>query len=124
MLHLIFLRDASRLLQSIGKLVKPDDTICYCFHVSKRKILNFIRIHQPRVASQISECGGAGSGCGWCIPFLKKYFEDASESQATADDDLTPDEYARQRGEYIRSGGGVPPAGAIPPPSDDDSKSV
>ena len=95
-----------------------DDTICYCFHISKRKIVNFVRIHQPRVASQISECGGAGTGCGWCVPFLKKYFATADGS-ATADDGITPDDYARQRGDYIRSGGGVPPAGAIlPPPAD------
>jgi NAD(P)H-nitrite reductase large subunit len=107
--------------------VQPDDTICYCFHVSKRKILNFIRVHEPRVASQISECGGAGTGCGWCIPFLKKYFQQAAARTSDPDagsvrvaalepDDLTPDEYARQRGDYIRSGRGVPPPGAIPPP--------
>ena len=41
-----------------------DDTVCYCFHISKRKVLNFIRLHRPRVASQIAECGGAGTGCG------------------------------------------------------------
>jgi len=99
--------------------VQPDDTICYCFHVSKRKIQNFIRIHQPRVVSQISECGGAGTGCGWCIPFLKKYFQQAAENRTDESDDLTPEEYARQRGEYIRAGRGVPPPGAIPPPDDD-----
>lgn len=97
--------------------MKLDDTICYCFHVSKRKILNFIRIRRPRVVSQISECGGAGTGCGWCIPFLKKYFNQSAEDAAS--DDLTPEEYARQRGAYIRSGKGVPPPGAIPPPEDD-----
>jgi bacterioferritin-associated ferredoxin len=48
-----------------------DDKICYCFHVSKRKILNFLRVRQPRVPSQLSECGSAGTGCGWCVPFLK-----------------------------------------------------
>ena len=92
-----------------------DDTICYCFHISKRKILNFQRIHNPRRASQLSECGGAGTGCGWCVPVLRRYFEDASNPQAI-DDSLTPDEYAQQRGEYIKAGKGVPAAGAIPPP--------
>ena len=92
-----------------------DDTICYCFHVSKRKIFNFLRIHRPRRASQLSECGGAGSGCGWCVPFLKRYFEDANNPEAD-DDSLAPDEYARKRGEYIKAGKGVPPPGAIPPP--------
>lgn len=92
-----------------------DDTICYCFHISKRKILNFIRIHEPRRASQLSECGGAGSGCGWCIPYLKRYF---AEREA-ADDAIAPEEYARQRGQYIRAGKGTPAPGAIPPPDEE-----
>lgn len=95
-----------------------DDTICYCFHVSKRKILNFLRIHRPRRASQLSECGGAGTGCGWCVPFLKRYFEEAHNAATPAEDSLTPAEYARQRGDYIKAGKGVPPPGAIPPPKD------
>ncbi len=93
-----------------------DDKICYCFHVSKRKILNHIRVHKPRRASQLSECGGAGTGCGWCIPFLEKYFAQSRASKADAADAITPEHYARQRGEYIRAGKGVPPAGATPPP--------
>lgn len=93
-----------------------DDTVCYCFHVSKRKIVNFIRIHQPRVPSQLAECGGAGTGCGWCVPFLKKSFrtEPGGDSEL---DRLTPEEYAKQRGDYIRRGDGKKlPSGAIPPP--------
>ena len=98
-----------------------DDTICYCFHISKRKIQNFIRVHRPRRASQISECGGAGTGCGWCVPFLKRYFNEAAAGGVTTPDaapgeDLTPEEYARRRASYIRDGGGKPPAGAIPLP--------
>src|SRR5579862_4408485 len=50
-------------------IMELDAKICYCFHVSKRKILNFIRRERPHVASQISDCGGAGTGCGWCIPY-------------------------------------------------------
>ena len=92
-----------------------DDTICYCFHVPKRKIINFIRIHKPRRASQISECGGAGTGCGWCVPYLKRYFEEA-RSGACEPDSVTPDEYARLRADYVREGKGIPPAGAIPLP--------
>ena len=93
-----------------------DDEVCLCFHVSKRKILNHIRIHRPRRASQISECGGAGTGCGWCVPYLKRYFEEAVSGQVTDADQMAPDEYARQRARYIRDGGGQPPAGAIPLP--------
>ena len=100
-------------------LLDLDDTICYCFHVPKRKIVNFIRITQPRRASQISECGGAGSGCGWGVPVLKKFFAEGSGEtvDGAANKELTPQEYARQRGDYISDGGGTPPAGAIPPPT-------
>lgn len=91
-----------------------NDTICYCFHISKRKIFNFLRVHRPCRASQLSECGGAGTGCGWCVPFLKRYFENANDPDAA--DALTPDEYAMQRGEYIKAGKGIPAPGAIPPP--------
>lgn len=101
--------------------MEQDDKICYCFHVSKRKIVNFIRIHRPRVASQVSECGGAGTGCGWCVPFLKRYHREIVHGETT-DESLTPSEYARQRADYIRDGGGTPPAGAEPvPPSGPDS---
>ncbi|MHC4877363.1 MAG: (2Fe-2S)-binding protein [Planctomycetota bacterium] len=96
-----------------------DDTICYCFHVSKRKIQKFIRLEKPRRASQISECGGAGTGCGWCIPFLQKYFEQAADA-----DPMTAEEYAAARGDYIRSGKGKPPSGAIPPPENGSDSSA
>jgi bacterioferritin-associated ferredoxin len=97
--------------------MESDDTICYCFHVSKRKVLNFIRIHRPRRASQVSECGGAGTGCGWCVSFLKRYFEE-SQSQQPAADAMSPADYANQRAAYIRAGHGKPAAGAIPLPEE------
>ena len=100
--------------------MQSEDEICYCFHISKRKILNFIRIHQPRRASQISECGGAGTGCGWCRPFLEKYFRDAVSGGVTSEDDMTPEKYAQLRAKYVREGHGTPAAGATPlPPSDE-----
>ena len=34
--------------------------------------VDLVRRTKPKVASQLSECGGAGTGCGWCIPFLKQ----------------------------------------------------
>lgn len=99
-----------------------DDTICYCFHISKRKILNFIRVRKPRVASQISDCGGAGTGCGWCVAYLKKYFAESRDAQsAEAQDALTPAEYARSRAAYIRAGEGRPAPGAIPLPDENDA---
>lgn len=48
----------------------PDGTLCFCFHITRRKIVNFVKQTRPTKASRISECFGAGSGCGWCIPFL------------------------------------------------------
>ena len=88
-----------------------DAKICYCFHVSRRKLVNFVRQTQPKVPSQLSQCGGAGTGCGWCIPFLKQLFE---QSTSPTLDSFSAEEYARQRAEYIRAGKGKPPAGATP----------
>ncbi len=45
-----------------------DCKVCYCFHVNRNKLLNFIRWERPGVPSQLSGRGGAGTGCGWCIP--------------------------------------------------------
>jgi NAD(P)H-nitrite reductase large subunit len=89
-----------------------DSKICYCFHVSRRKLVNFVRQTQPKVASQLSMCGGAGTGCGWCVPFLKQIFEQ------TADDTLetlTAAEYEEARAAYIRAGKGTPPRSAASP---------
>jgi NAD(P)H-nitrite reductase large subunit len=95
-----------------------DDKVCYCFHVPLRKLVNFIRRTRPKVASQLSECGGAGTGCGWCIPFLKRLHAQSAAGDAAELDELTPQEYERQRAEYIRAGKGSPPPGATPLPQD------
>ena len=90
-----------------------DQEVCLCFHVTTRKVLNFVRIERPRRVSQLSECFGAGTGCGWCRPFLKQLFESASEQQP---EEQLPDsaQYARQRSQYVRAGKGSPPPGATP----------
>jgi NAD(P)H-nitrite reductase large subunit len=91
-----------------------DDELCLCFHVTRRKVENFIRVEQPRRVGQLSECFGAGTGCGWCRPFLKRLFEEA-ESQVAREGDLpSAGDYARARSDYVRAGGGVPPPGATP----------
>src|ERR1041385_7091347 len=96
-----------------------DAKVCYCFHVTRRKLVNFVRQRQPRVPSQLSECGGAGTGCGWCIPFLKQIFQqEVKGAAATELEQLTPEEYERRRAQYIREGKGTPPAGATPLPDD------
>ena len=90
--------------------------VCYCFHITRRKLVNFVRQRKPKVPSQLSECGGAGTGCGWCIPFLKQIFHQGSEESLPDMETLTPEEYALRRAEYIRAGKGTPPAGATPLP--------
>lgn len=92
-------------------LMELDDTICYCFHVSKRKIVNYLRVHKPRRASQISQCGGAGTGCGWCVPYLKRYFAEFQAGELKTEG-MTPAEYAKLRSDYIREGKGTPPPGS------------
>jgi bacterioferritin-associated ferredoxin len=96
-----------------------DAKVCYCFHVTRRKLVNFIRLRRPRVPSQLSECGGAGTGCGWCIPFLKQLHEQAVHGGRIALDRVTPEEYERRRAAYVRAGKGVPPPGATPLPAVD-----
>ena len=116
----------------------PDQELCLCFHVSLRKVQKFIRLEKPKVASQLSQCYGAGTGCGWCRPFLKRLLEEAqsvSEDRAPGLDDqilvadkpdaapsspagdfpqkplhqMDPDEYAGLREQYVREGKGTPP---------------
>ena len=84
----------------------PDDEICYCYHVSLRKLVNYARRECPKKPSQMSQCLGAGTGCGWCIPILKRI---AAEHPSDILGDqtgvlaLTPDEYANHRKTYIKS---------------------
>jgi bacterioferritin-associated ferredoxin len=92
--------------------MQPDDEICLCFHVTHRKLVNHIRIEKPRRASQLSECFGAGTGCGWCRPYLVRLFEQAIQAGDVAADIPDADDYARLRDKYIRDGGGTPPADA------------
>ena len=93
--------------------MKLDDELCLCFHVTRRKVANYLRIERPRRVAQLSECYGAGTGCGWCRPFLQRMFE-AAQSEDASDPLPSAEDYARQRSDYVRSGGGTPPAGATP----------
>ena len=83
--------------------MNPDDEVCLCFHVSLRKIANFMARERPRVPSQISECLGAGTGCQWCVPFLKKLHRLHVEG-LPVDLPVSPEEYAKRRARYRRSG--------------------
>ena len=87
-----------------------DDELCLCFHVTKRKVINYIRVENPRRAGQLADCYGAGTGCGWCRPYLKRLFE---ELGASGEAPALParNEYADQRSTYVKQGKGTPPAG-------------
>ena len=94
--------------------MNPDEELCLCFHVSRRKVENYLRIEQPRRAAQLSECYGAGTGCGWCRPYLQKLFEAAADEGETSAEIPSAAEYARMRTRYVQEGGGTPPPGATP----------
>jgi bacterioferritin-associated ferredoxin len=81
--------------------MEPDDEVCLCFRVTRRKLESFVRVRLPRVASQLSECNGAGTGCGWCVPVLKKIFEKGSAEGCPA-----AVEYAAARAKYREGGPG------------------
>lgn len=88
--------------------MKLDDEVCCCFHVPKRKLVNFTRRRKPKVASQLSECHGAGTGCGWCIPYLEALFEVMHGRETEIDPeailaDADPETYARARLAYLKS---------------------
>jgi len=94
--------------------MQPDDELCLCFHVTRRKVANYLRIEKPQRAAQLADCYGAGTGCGWCRPFLKQMFQAAQAGDAGTAELPSADDYAHQRTDYVRAGGGTPPAGATP----------
>jgi len=89
----------------------PDDEICLCFHVTRRKVENFLRVERPRRVGQLSECFGAGTGCGWCRPFLRRLY-DAAQDRGELPElrELTPEEYSQQRVEYRERQATEPPS--------------
>lgn len=81
----------------------PDDQVCLCFRVTLRKIRAYLRTEDPPVASLISECLGAGTGCGWCVPFLK-HLHAQHAAGVTPDLGVSPQQYANARLGYHASG--------------------
>ncbi len=92
-----------------------DEPVCLCFRVTRRKLENFVRRELPKVPSQLSQCGGAGTGCGWCVPFLLKLFRQHASDLPTAA------EYAAARASYLQAGRVHPPAEDSPPNAADSS---
>lgn len=80
-----------------------DENVCLCFHVSLRKITNYMNREKPTVPSQISECLGAGTGCHWCVPFLKQLHDQWKQGKEP-DLPISPTEYASRRSNYRISG--------------------
>ena len=90
-------RDAN--LSCVEYGMGPDDDVCYCHHVPLRKLVAFAKRERPRHASQMSECLGAGTGCGWCIPYLCRIQAAALRGEELSIE-MTPDEYAAARAAY------------------------
>lgn len=79
--------------------MQPDDHVCLCFRVSLRKLQNHLERERPTVASQLSECLGAGTGCGWCVPFLRRLHAQHVAGTLPALDE-SPEDYAARRTQY------------------------
>ncbi len=95
--------------------MRPDEELCLCFHVTRRKVENYLRIERPRSAAQLADCYGAGTGCGWCRTYLRRLFDAAGRGDAADDVELpTASQYAEDRATYVRSGQGTPPPDATP----------
>lgn len=68
--------------------MKADDELCLCFHVSWRKVIRFVTSRKIQKVSQVSECFGAGTGCGWCRRQISRLVTDIETSPPTAGEDL------------------------------------
>jgi len=91
-----------------------DEELCLCFHVTKRKVVNYIRVEKPQRAGQLSDCFGAGTGCGWCRKYLSKLFDAAAQGDTQSVDLPAAGNYAAKRADYVNQGKGTPPSGATP----------
>jgi bacterioferritin-associated ferredoxin len=83
--------------------MNPDDEVCLCFHVTLRKIRAYLKREDPPVASLISECLGAGTGCQWCVPFLKALHQQHAQGQEP-DLRVSPERYVQARSGFHKTG--------------------
>ncbi len=82
--------------------MKPDDHVCLCYRVSLRKIVNYMNREKPRVPSQLADCLNAGTGCQWCVPFLKKIHTQWARGEEPHLS-VSPERYAARRAQYQRA---------------------
>ena len=94
----------SKLIGRRGDRMELDDDLCICFHVTKRKVVNYLRVERPQRAGQLADCFGAGTGCGWCRPFLRKLFAEAAAAGTVPADLPSADDYAQRRQKYLDDG--------------------
>jgi len=99
--------------------MNPDDDVCLCFHVPLRKLRAFMAREKPVVASQLSECLGAGTGCQWCVPFLCRLHAQHLAGELP-DLPMSPEEYSQRRARY-RAAGRVRGEGDLPRTEETDS---
>jgi len=66
--------------------------------------VNYCKREKPPVASLISDCLSAGTGCQWCVPFLKKLHQQVMDGVEEPDLPMSPREYASKRASYRQTG--------------------
>ena len=81
----------------------PDDEVCLCFRVPLGKVRGFLKREDPPVASLMSECLGAGTGCGWCVPVLEELHRRHRAGEAV-EVELDPEAYREGRRAYRKTG--------------------
>ncbi len=91
-----------------------DDELCLCFHVTKRKVINYIRVEKPQRPGQLADCFGAGTGCGWCRSYLRLLFEQERRGMVEESAEPTCEQHSQGRAQYVKAGHGTPPPGATP----------
>lgn len=100
---------SSILSRCYNTAMRPDDKVCYCFHVPLRKLIHYARRERLHHASQLSLCLSAGTGCGWCIPILCKIHKLVQEGMDVTEDGPIaglPDsvsQYENDRKKYLKS---------------------
>lgn len=95
--------------------------VCICFHVPLGKLVKYYQLHHPKVASQLSDCYGAGTGCGWCVPHLQKIYEQLEQGKKPQME-MSDEEYLRRRLEYRtnRRSDPAPPGKDLDPGNTDE----
>lgn len=111
-----------------------DDDVCVCMHVSLRKLQNFALRVRPARPEQMTECLGAGTACGWCIPLLTRIAEAARRGSMPQIDESAADHQSRRtayraakHAKNTFTGQSSPPQSSsteAPPPNGDDDSPV